>query len=169
MVKEIIEDFCIATSDLDEEEILVAINEDRVASGFAEVSYDALEQELQNIHHRYKQILHAFLDRLDSRFIVDVLTALIEDATCNGEEECEWALLDDIISDYEIDVIPFFEKQEEIIDQDIDILTEFMQSKASFDELQKNPPANARPMTERELADLGDKMMEQIREFTNNQ
>jgi hypothetical protein len=42
-------------------------------------------------------------------------------------------------------------------------------SPISFDELQKNPPANARPMTERELADLGEKMMEQIREFTSRQ
>jgi hypothetical protein len=134
-IKEIIEDFCIATSDLDEEEILVAINEDRVASGFAEVSYDALEQELQNIHHLYKQILHAFMDKIDSLLLVEVLTALIEEATAKGEDECEWGLLDNIISDYEVDVISFFEKQEELIESDIRKITDIIEKNPSSSSL----------------------------------
>lgn len=137
-IEEVIKDFCIATNYFDEEEIVTSINEDRIAAGFAEIPADGtLERELQNMQHLYKQILHKFMDQLDSYLIVEVLTSLIEDATNKGEEECEWILLDNIISDYEIDVIPFFEKQEEKIEENIKSMIELMKTNASSEEVQK--------------------------------
>lgn len=135
-IEKLIYDFCFATSDFDEDEIVASINEDRVAAGIAELPVDSsLENELQNLHHWYKQILRAFMDQLDSEMLVDILTALIEKSTNKGEDECEWILLDNIIADYEVDVIPFFEKQEEQIFHDIDQITELVEKKSSLDKL----------------------------------
>ena len=135
-IKRIVEDFCIATSDFDKEEILSSINEDRTAAGFSKIiDDDTLEQELKNTYHLYKQILHAFLDQLDSGMIVEILTALIEEITETGEAECKWWLLDSIISDYEVDVCSFFEKQEEQIDADINEITRLIEEDPSSESL----------------------------------
>ena len=136
--EKVIKDFCIATNNFDEDKIVASINEDRIAAGFSEIPADGtLEYELQNMHHLYKQILHKFMDQLDSCLIVKVLTSLVEDSTNRGEEECKWILLDNIISDYEIDIIPFFEKQEEKIDENIKSLNELMETNASSERVQE--------------------------------
>jgi len=137
-IENIVGSFCEFASKIDADPTLSSINDDRVASGFPEISsaYD-VKQALEEQQHYYKKILHSFLDGLDSCVIVDTLTHLIEDDTISGEFECDWPLLDDIITDYEMDAIPFFEKQEELIEADIADLSEDMEAKKNWAQIRE--------------------------------
>ena len=137
-IEGIVQDFCQTTSEIDADSTLYSINEDRVASGFPEISReDGIQAELDRQQLYYKKTLHSFLNVLDSGVIVDVLTRLIEENTASGEYECDWPILDEIITDYEMEVIPFFEKQEQKIEADIDDITIEMEDHIKWTKIQQ--------------------------------
>lgn len=118
-------DFCKASSIIDLEKTYDLINADRVASGFPEISdIDDIQHSLDELQKLYKKTLHSFLDTQDSHLIVKCLTGVIEESTDMGQKPCPWPLLDSIITDYETDVISFFEKQESVINNDISRIRE---------------------------------------------
>ena len=136
-ITKIVSDFCEAASNLEPDSVLRPVNEDRVASGFPEVSFDdGVASAINDLVHEYKNVLHSFLDLQDSCVIVDALTGLVEDNTDYGEHECGWPLLDSIISDYELDATPFFDKQEAKIESDIGAITQDLELEKEWAQIQ---------------------------------
>jgi len=135
-VEDIVREFCDTVSQIDIADAIDLINEDRIAAGFPEITdYDTADDAWNNQYRYYKEVLYNFLNLFDSCVIVNVLTSIVEDITDNGDEECPWQLLEDIIVKYEIDVNPFFEKQEDKIDTDIEIIISALEQKKGNNQL----------------------------------
>ena len=132
-VNRIIDNLCFFASSIDVIRTFEQINADRVAAGFTEVSSkDEIRDALEEQQRFYRKILHSFLDKQDSLVIVEALTFNIGSHTNYGKDECSWPLLEATIADYEVEVLPFFEKQKAIIDSDIKQITQHLLSKASI-------------------------------------
>jgi hypothetical protein len=75
-----------AFEDLDPEELSVIINEERVVSGFPEVSdLSAVEAEIQERRRHYRQVIKSALDNLSPKELVEAVTIAVESATDDGE------------------------------------------------------------------------------------
>ena len=138
-VENLVREFCDTVKQIDIANAIELINEDRIAAGFPEITdYNTADDACNNLYRYYKDVLYLFLNLFDSCFIVNVLTNLIEDITDNGNEECPWQLLDDIITAYEMDAIPFFEKQEEKINTDMEAIISALEQKIGNDQLSEH-------------------------------
>lgn len=83
--------------------VLRHINEDRVVSGFPEItSTEQIEKELTSRRGYYNESIKTALDRLPARKILDVVTCVVDTATSSGEEHSPH-LIDDLIDKYEIE------------------------------------------------------------------
>lgn len=81
--------------------VLRHINEDRIVSGFPEItSADQIEKELASRRSYYNEAIKAALDRLPARKILDVVTNVVNTATSTGETHAPH-LIDDLIDKYE--------------------------------------------------------------------
>jgi len=101
-----------AFEDLDPEELSVIINEERVVSGFPEVSdLSAVEAEIQERRRYYRQIIKSALDNLSPKELVEAVTVAVESATDDGEEHGP-ILIADIIDSYEVEAQGFLDKEE---------------------------------------------------------
>ena len=128
-VKAMVEEFCLVSSLVDSS-IMVEINKGRVAAGFREmVTEKEIKAALDKHQQFYRRILHSFLDKQDSILIADALTQSMEKLTNMGETECSSPVLEALITDYGTEVLPFFEKQEAVIDAIIADIVEEMKQK----------------------------------------
>ncbi|EOC7138535.1 hypothetical protein ACI7M6_000908 [Escherichia coli] len=101
-----------AFEDLDPEELSVIINEERVVSGFPEVSdLSAVEAEIQERRRHYRQVIKAALDNLSPKELVEAVTVAVESATDDGEEHGP-ILIADLIDSYEVEAQGFLDKEE---------------------------------------------------------
>ncbi|NLT67647.1 MAG: hypothetical protein GXX84_13685 [Acidobacteria bacterium] len=101
-----------AFEDLDPEELSVIINEERVVSGFPEVSdLSAVEAEIQERRRHYRQVIKSALDNLSPKELVEAVTVAVESATDNGEEHGP-ILIADLIDSYEVEAQGFLDKEE---------------------------------------------------------
>lgn len=101
-----------AFEDLDPEELSVIINEERVVSGFPEVSdLSAVEAEIQERRRHYRQVIKAALDNLSPKELVEAVTVAVESATDDGEELGP-ILIADLIDSYEVEAQGFLDKEE---------------------------------------------------------
>ena len=101
-----------AFEDLDPEELRVIINEERVVSGFPEVSdLSAVEAEIQERRRHYRQVIKSALDNLSPKELVEAVTVSVESATDNGEEHGP-IMIADLIDSYEVEAQGFFDKEE---------------------------------------------------------
>lgn len=104
-----------AFEDIDPEELSVIINEERVVSGFPEVSdLSAVEAEIQERRRHYRQVIKSALDNLSPRELVEAVTVAVESATDDGEEHGP-ILIDDLVDSYEVEAQEFLVKEEEQI------------------------------------------------------
>ena len=96
-----------------EPEVLCAdINEERIVSGFPEVTdLSIVEAEIQERRHYYRRVIKSALDNIASKELVEAVTDLIESATDDGEEQAP-ILIDDLIDLYEVEAQEFLEKEE---------------------------------------------------------
>lgn len=101
-----------AFEDLDPEELSVIINEERVVSGFPEVSdLSAVESEIQERRRHYRQVIKSALDNLSPKELVEAVTVAVESATDDGEEHGP-ILIADLIDSYEVEAQGFLDKEE---------------------------------------------------------
>ncbi len=101
-----------AFEDLDADELSVIINEERVVSGFPEVSdLSAVEAEIQERRRHYRQVIKAALDNLSPKELVEAVTVAVESATDDGEEHGP-ILIADLIDSYEVEAQGFLDKEE---------------------------------------------------------
>lgn len=101
-----------AFEDLDPEELRVIINEERVVSGFPEVSdLSAVEAEIQERRRHYRQIIKSALDNLSPKELVKAVTVAVESATDDGEEHGP-ILIADLVDSYEVEAQGFLDKEE---------------------------------------------------------
>ncbi|OQX62712.1 MAG: hypothetical protein B5M56_05570 [Desulfococcus sp. 4484_241] len=108
------------------ENLCTIINEERVVSGFPEVTdISVVEAEIQERRIYYRQVIKSALDELHSKHLVDAMTIAVESATEEGEEQGP-VLIDDIVDSYEIEAQPFLEKE----GKNIEMLVEKIQQAA---------------------------------------
>ena len=101
-----------AFEDIDHENLSVIINEERVVSGFPEVSdLSAVESEIQERRRHYRQVIKSALDNLSPRELVKAVTVAVESATNDGETHGP-ILIDDLVDSYEVEAQGFLEKEE---------------------------------------------------------
>lgn len=97
---------------IDSEELSVIINEDRVVSGFPEVSdLSAVETELQEQRRHYRKVIKSALDNLSSKELVKAVTVSVESATDYGEKHGP-ILIADLVDSYEVEAQGFLDKEE---------------------------------------------------------
>lgn len=101
-----------AFEDIEPEELGMIINEERVVSGFPEVTdLSALEAEIQERRRHYRQVIKSALDNLSSKELVDAVTIAVESATNDGEEHGP-IIVADLVDSYEVEAQEFFDKEE---------------------------------------------------------
>jgi len=101
-----------AFEDIDPEELSVIINEERVVSGFPEVSdLSAIEAAVQERRRHYRQVIKSALDNLSPKELVRAVTVAVESATNDGEEHGP-ILIDDLVDSYEVEAQGFLDKEE---------------------------------------------------------
>ena len=101
-----------AFEDIDPEELSVIINEERVVSGFPEVSdLSAIEGAIQERRRHYRQVIKSALDNLSPKELVRAVTVAVESATNEGEEHGP-ILIDDLVDSYEVEAQGFLDKEE---------------------------------------------------------
>ena len=102
-----------AFEDIDPEELSVIINEERVVSGFPEVSdLSAVENEIQERRGHYRNTIKSALDNnLDSKELVEAVTVVVESATNDGEIQGP-ILIADLVDSYEVEAQGFLDKEE---------------------------------------------------------
>ncbi|MDR0816757.1 MAG: HrpB1 family type III secretion system apparatus protein [Desulfovibrio sp.] len=111
-----------AFESVDPEELRMMINEDRVVSGFPEVTeLSVIEGEIQERRRDYKQAIRAILDKLTSSELVKAVTITVETATEVGEKQGP-ILIDDLVDAYAVDANEFLCKEEENIKTMLDEL-----------------------------------------------
>ncbi|WMW64530.1 hypothetical protein [Nitratidesulfovibrio liaohensis] len=90
----------------------VIINEERIVSGFPEVSdLSAVEAEIQERRRHYRQVIKASLDNLSPKELVEAVTFAVESATVDGEEQGP-TLIADLVDSYEVEAQGFLDKEE---------------------------------------------------------
>ena len=98
--------------DINPEELSVIINEERVVSGFPEVSdLSAVEAEIQIRRRHYRNVIKLALDNLPSKELVEAVTVAVESATDLGEVQGP-ILIDDLVDSYEVEAQGFLDKEE---------------------------------------------------------
>ena len=100
------------SEDIDPETLIVIINEERVVSGFPEVTdRSALETEIQERRRHYRQVIKSALDNLPAKERLEAVTVAVETATDIGEEQGP-KLVHVLVDSYEVEVQAFLEKKE---------------------------------------------------------
>lgn len=101
-----------AFEDLDPDELSVIINEERIVSGFPEVSdLSAVEAEIQERRRHYRKVIKSALDNLSPKELVEAVTVAVESATDDGEEHGP-ILIADLVDSYEVEAQGFLDKEE---------------------------------------------------------
>lgn len=101
-----------AFEDIEPEELSGIINEERIVSGFPEVTdLSAVETEIQERRRHYRQVIKFALDNLSAKELVEAVTVAVESATDDGEEHGP-ILIADLIDSYEVEAQGFLDKEE---------------------------------------------------------
>ena len=118
--------------DIDVERLWTFINDERVVSGFPEISDSSLiEEELERRRQHYRQSIKTALDSLPTNELVDTVTSIADEGTEYGTEQSS-TLINDLIDIYEVEAQSFLETES----QNIKNMAEKI--KVSADENQSN-------------------------------
>lgn len=100
---------------IDPEKLTALINEERIVSGFPEVTdISAVEAEIQNRRAHYRQVFKSALDKLPSMDLVKAVTSVVATATQDGQKHAS-ILIDDLVDLYEAEAQGFLNKEAENI------------------------------------------------------
>lgn len=101
--------------DLDPEDVLRDINEDRTISGFPEVrAFEQIEAELAERVRYYRSAIKDALDRLPPTTLIQVMTETVDKVTAGGEDHAP-ELIDELVDSYEVETQSFLQKEAENI------------------------------------------------------
>ncbi|MGY4828601.1 hypothetical protein ACVNIS_08495 [Sphaerotilaceae bacterium SBD11-9] len=104
-----------AVDELDADEILREINEDRSVSGFPEVrGVELIQSELSDRKRAYKNAIKGALDRLPPVALLSALTEAVHGATGGGANHAP-ELIDELVDSYAVEVQSVLEKEAETI------------------------------------------------------
>lgn len=110
-----LEELAYASQEINAEEVLRDVNEDRSVSGFPVVqSVDQVEAELSERRRNYAETVRNALEELDSDKMVSVVTKLVDASTQSGETHAP-QLVHDVIERYETEALRFLEPEAENI------------------------------------------------------
>lgn len=110
-----IQEVAYLVDELDPEDVLRDINEDRAVSGFPEVrAIDQIEVELAERKRYYRSAIKDALDRLSPMTLVEVMTDTVDGITAGGEDHAP-ELIDDLVDSYEVEAQGFLQKEAENI------------------------------------------------------
>ncbi len=108
-----IQEVAYLVDEIDPEDVLRDINEDRAVSGFPEVrALDQIEAELAERKRYYRSAIKDALDRLPPTTLVQVMTDTVEGVTLGGEVHAP-ELIDDLVDSYEVETQGFLQKEAE--------------------------------------------------------
>lgn len=108
-----IQEVAYLVDEIDPEDVLRDINEDRAVSGFPEIrALDQIEAELAERKRYYRSAIKDALDRLPPTTLVQVMTDTVEGVTLGGEDHAP-ELIDDLVDSYEVETQGFLQKEAE--------------------------------------------------------
>ena len=108
---ELIGEIAEILEDLDPEDIMRDINEDRLISGFPEVfKVDQIESELLERKRFCRRVIKEALDKLPPEILIQVMTSTVAGATWDGTEHAH-GLIDDLVDGYEVETQSFLQKE----------------------------------------------------------
>jgi len=98
-----------AFEEIDPSDVRAVVNEERVASGFPEISDQAIvEEAIDSRRQHYRTIMREALDRLPSDDLVRAVTFAVDTVTDNGAEH-GLVLIDELVDAYEVDAQEFLD------------------------------------------------------------
>ncbi|SUA81644.1 hypothetical protein [Pandoraea pnomenusa] len=116
-----IQEVAYLADNLDPEDVLRDINEDRAVSGFPEVrAIDQIEAELAERKRYYCSVIKGALDRLPTTALVQVMTDVVDRVTAGGENHAP-ELLDELVDSYEVETQGFLQAEAENLHKLIEI------------------------------------------------
>ena len=122
-----------AHDEIEPEQTVTALNEERSVAGFPAISdLQSVEAEIQGRRQYYRQAIKRALDNLPARSLVDVVTIAVNEATDSGDHHAP-ILIDDLVDGFEVEAQEFFE----IETRNIAILVEGLRSAVERGEEQK--------------------------------
>ncbi len=102
----------LAFDEITPAELCAVINEERVVSGFPEVTdLSSVGAEIQERRRHYRQIIKSVLDKLSASELVKTVTMAVDSATNEGEEHGP-ILIADLADTYEVEAQDFLDKEE---------------------------------------------------------
>lgn len=105
-------EIAMAFENIDPEELRIVINEERIVSGFQEVSdLLAVDSEIQERRRHYCKVTKSALDNLSPKELVEAVTVTVASATHDGEEHGP-ILITDLVNSYEVEAQSFLDKEE---------------------------------------------------------
>lgn len=107
-----IQEMAYLVEELDLDEIVRDINEDRVVSGFPEIKTEQVENEILERKRFYKTAIKDALNRLPPQTLLDAITAAVDSATGNGEYSAP-ELIDELVDSYAVEVQGILEREAE--------------------------------------------------------
>ncbi len=130
--------FAYADEDINPNDVLREINEDRAISGFPLAKVDQIEDELRERRRYYSDTIKSALDGLESMKLVEVVTEVIEQTTMQGEDHAP-SLIHELVDRYEAEANRYLQPEAE----NINSLIERIRQSASTGE------ASTRPLVEK--------------------
>ena len=110
-VAELIRSFAWLVEEIDANEVLRDINEDRTLSGFPEIkAVEMIEAELGERRKAYRSVLRNLLNSMDPDKLVDAMTDAVSAATDNGDDQGP-ALIDELTDAYELETQGFLQQE----------------------------------------------------------
>ena len=100
-----------AHDDLEVEQTVMLLNEERSVAGFPAISdLQNVEEELQARRQYYRQAIKGALDQLPATSLVEVVTRAVDQETANGSNHAP-ILIDDLVDSFEVEAQGFLEKE----------------------------------------------------------
>ena len=114
--------------ELNSENVLRDINEDRAVSGFPEIrTLDQIEAELTERKRYYRGAIKDALDRVPPMTLIQVMTEAVDGVTYGGEQHAP-ALIDDLVDSYEVETQDVLQKEVENVHKLIKAVREYADS-----------------------------------------
>jgi len=106
-----IQEMARLVDELDADEAMRDINEDRSVSGFPEIkSIDQIETEISDRKRYFRTAIKDALDRLPPSTLLDTMTFAVDGATNGGDDHAP-ELIDEIVDSYAVEVQGILEKE----------------------------------------------------------
>lgn len=114
-ISSLIQKLAFTIDALNLEEILRDINEERIVAGFPELATtDAISAAVQEQKKSYKVSVKDFLNRLDTKVLIQSMTHLVDTSTLGGSVHAE-EFVDELVDSYEVETRGFLEREFEAI------------------------------------------------------